>query len=368
MTTSRLHLFLWAALCAVALPSCSSDEPSTPDPIEISNGVFVLNQGSMSANLPGTLTYCDYAKGSATQSAFASANGGNVLGDTPQDALSYGTKLYVAVYQSNLIRVIDRSTLKILKDIRPTAEQGSQPRYLAAADGKVYASMYDGYAVRIDTASMAIDASVKVGPNPDGVAVYNGNLYVANSDGMNYLEGYANGKTLSQIDLKSFTETRKIEVGLNPGAVAATETGLCFITRGNYSDIPTQMKRLKSDGTAEVIATASLICSNANTVYFINAPWGGDPVSSVGKFDTTTGQTSYVSIEAFDFPAAIGVDPITGDIIITAYNESYGVADYSGPGYACRFNAQGQKVATYTVGVNPCALTFNTTFIPGSGE
>lgn len=363
MMIKNLRMLAWALLGSTALYSCSSDEPVIIDPVEVSNGVFVLNQGVMSASLPGTLTYFDYAKGTATEDIFSAANG-TVLGDTPQDVLAYGAKLYLAVYQSNLIRILDRNTLKVLKDIRPTGEHGTQPRYLTAEGGKVYVSMYDGYAARIDTVSMAIDASVKVGPNPDGVAVYGGNLYVANSDGMNYLNGFVNGKTFSQIDLRSFTETRKIEVGLNPGAVTATKEGVFFITRGNYADVPSQLKALKADGTIQVIAPASLIWSQGSNVYYIDgSSFGAEPVISVGKFNSSSGQNSSVAIETIKYPAALGVDPVTGDIIISAYNESNGFADYTGPGYAVRFNAEGRKIATFAVGVNPCAMTFNTAFI-----
>lgn len=363
----KILYLAWVAVGSLAFQSCSSDEPDIIDPVEVSNGVFVLNQGVMSASLPGTLTYYDYAKGTTAEDIFASANG-TVLGDTPQDVLTYGAKVYLAVYQSNLIRILDRNTLKVLRDIRPTGEHGTQPRYLTADGGKVYVSMYDGYAARIDTVSMAIDASVKVGPNPDGVAVYGGNLYVANSDGMNYLNGYVNGKTLSQIDLKSFTETRKIEVGLNPGPVTATDNGIFFVTRGNYADIPSQLKALKADGTTEVIAEASLIWGKGTSLYHINAPYGADPITSVGVYNSASGQKSSVSIESIKYPVAMAVDPITEDIVITACNELNGIADYTGPGYAVRFSSTGQKIATFTVGVNPCAIAFNTSLALPEGN
>ncbi len=368
MKLTKKFLFIaWAALGSLAFNSCSSDEPVIIDPVEVSSGVFVLNQGVMSASLPGTLTYYDYAKGTTAEDIFASANG-TVLGDTPQDVLVYGAKVYLAVYQSNLIRILDRNTLKVIKDIRPTGEHGTQPRYLTADGGKVYVSMYDGYAARIDTVSMDIDASVKVGPNPDGVAVYAGNLYVANSDGMNYLNGYADGKTLSQIDLKSFTETRKIEVGLNPGPVTATDNGIFFVTRGNYADIPSQLKALKANGTTEVIAEASLISSKGGDVYYFNASYGADPVTAVGKYNGATGQKSSINIETVKFPADLGVDPVTEDIVISAYNESNGYADYTGPGYAVRFSSTGQKLSSFTVGVNPCAIAFNTSLALPEGN
>ncbi len=54
--------------------------------------------------------------------------------------------------------------------------------------------MYDGYVSRISLLSLTIDATLKVGPNPEEMTVANGYLYVGNSDGMNYGADYANGK------------------------------------------------------------------------------------------------------------------------------------------------------------------------------
>lgn len=46
-----------------------------------------------------------------------------------------------------------------------------------------------------------------------------------NSDGMNYNAGYANGKSVSKIALSTFTEEKKIAVGMNPTKIAADASG-----------------------------------------------------------------------------------------------------------------------------------------------
>ena len=115
------------------------------------------------------------------------------------------------------VEIINRSDYKSLKQIQLGADKtgfaGTQPRSMAAIDGKVYISMYDGYVCKLDTLTMKIEASVKVGPNPEQICIYRNRLYVPNSDGMDY-PNY--GKTATEIDLNNFTVSRTFEVGLNP--------------------------------------------------------------------------------------------------------------------------------------------------------
>ena len=359
---NKLFRWLSAAILPVTmLASCTNDDPVKYETVEVSSGVFVINQGLMSANLSGSITYCSYESGKATQEAFSKINS-QVLGDTPQDAITHGSKLYVAVYQSNLIRVIDRVTLKLIKDIRPEAEQGTQPRYLAANDDKVYVTMFDGYVARIDTTSLTIDASVKVGPNPDGIDICKGHVYAANSDGMNYLNGYADGKTVSKIDLRTMKEVKKIEVGLNPGPMAATAEGVYVVTRGNYGDIPAEVKRIKSDDSVESLMAGTMISSTESDLYVVNSPVFNPQIESVIRI-SDSGERATISIDPIAYPAAFGIDPVDGDIFFTAYNSTGVSADYTGPGYALRLDSEGNTVTRFDVGLNPCALTFNSSYI-----
>ena len=58
--------------------------------------------------------------------------------------------------------------------------------------------------------------SIQVGPNPACLVVAKNYLYASISDGYNYANGYANGKKVAKIDLKTFTKTKDIAVGMNP--------------------------------------------------------------------------------------------------------------------------------------------------------
>lgn len=335
----------------------NGDGPTT-DPIESTVGAIIVNQGSYYANIAGSLSYIDFVKNQASQTAFEGANGGSVLGDTPQSALVYGSKLYVAVYESNLIRVLDASDFKLIKDIRPDASTGTQPRFMAPHRNKVYVTMFDGYVARIDTTSLTIDASVKVGPNPDGITVCGDFVYAGNSDGMNYENKFANGNTVSKIEIASFTEVQKINVGMNPGAMVSAGGSVFVVVRGDYETTPSLLKEIKSNGMIETIDRATYLSAAQSTVIYVDAPWGV-PVNIVSAYQPSTGERASLEINTVEYPAAIAVDPNTGVLVITGYNVSNGKPDYMGEGFATIYDSQGRFIATYPTGLNPCFVTFN---------
>lgn len=79
------------------------------------NSVFVLNQGKFEANNAGMCLY-NLANSTLTEDYFQSKNMRG-LGDTGQDMIRYGSKIYIAVYHSSIIEVIDAKTGVSIKTI-----------------------------------------------------------------------------------------------------------------------------------------------------------------------------------------------------------------------------------------------------------
>ena len=142
MSLSIKKFRLLALLPLLAAGACS-DDPESPMAVDTTTGVYVINNGVQGMHVPGSVTAIDIEKGSATQQAFLARNGVQV-GDTPQSAFIYGTKMYIAVFDSNIIWVVDATTLEIKSSIVPPAGTG-KPREFTAAAGKVYASLYSGH-------------------------------------------------------------------------------------------------------------------------------------------------------------------------------------------------------------------------------
>lgn len=101
------------------MTSCSDDNDGPETYLqEYSTGAYVVNSGNMYNKIESSLTAIDYASSTATQKVFKAANG-RPLGDTANDGIVYGNKIYLAVDQSNTIEVIDKKTKRSIKQIKP---------------------------------------------------------------------------------------------------------------------------------------------------------------------------------------------------------------------------------------------------------
>lgn len=221
----------------LAIALCSCEDSSKEDIVPVSSGTYILNNGNWGGNDSNIGVYNPSGK-TFTADVFKTANG-QALGDLGQDIIGLGENIYIAVNGSQTIFVTD-ADLKIKQQINADKE-GTRlsPRYFATSGSKVYVTYYEGYVGEI-----ASDCSVKlckVGPNPEGVAVAGGNLYVANSGGMSY-PVYNN--TLSVVSVSTFAETSTIEVNVNPAKVEASSDGAYVYVSsfGNYADVPAKLQ------------------------------------------------------------------------------------------------------------------------------
>lgn len=347
------------ASAAAAFVACSNDdEPEAPNPDQptATEGAFVLNQGNYGKQIEGSLTLIDYNSSTAQQSLFQKANGRSI-GATPQGAVVYGDKIYLGIYGSNVVEIIDRNTYKSLKQISLSNAEGQSPRSLVAKDGKVYISMYNGFVSRLDTLTMSIDKTVKVGPNPEIIAIKGNYLYVPNSDGMNWAVGY--GTTATKINLTSFTAESTFDVPLNPCEFASNGTDLYLLSKGNYGDVASKVYRIDDNNNATEVAEATLIALKDKKLYYINAPYGVAEIT-YAVYDGSNGNTSkMLSDNGVESPAGLGVDPLNGNIVITSYSMDNGWASYATDGYAKVYDSTGNFLNRYDVGVGPCAVFFN---------
>lgn len=340
---------------ALSLTACSDDDnyvqPIPPQPTEA--GAYVLNQGSFNL-VDGTLGYLNLTAGTmSTDDLFAAANEGRSMGDTPQDLVVYGSHIYLAVYGSNVVWVLDRTTRAIEQMI--TTEQ---PRDLIAADGNVYVSNYNGYVSRIDTAQLAVDARCPVGVYPEQMAVRDGYLYVVNSFG---LTSDPQGSKVSKISLANFEMEEQIEVGLNPTKIIADSRGNLFVIQpGDYTGA-TLIKKIDSTDQVTTFAEGNLIATYGDALYVATTTYNPDYTiasNNVTSYDVLTGDT--LATHVLDIPTACNpqcftVDPSDGSFFVAGYPAS----DFTGNGMVYHFASDGQLKATYTAGLNPIAVVFD---------
>jgi len=346
--------FFYFLLIAVGFTACEKEDIiPVPEPIKSAAGVYILNQGSWDKSNAG-ISYYDFE---TEQLRFDITN--QTLGETGQDMIAYGSKLYVSVSGSGIIAIFDLNTGLLIKNINLlNGGQPRTPRYLASYGGKVYATTFDGNVVRIDTVSLSQDGITKVGPNPEGIAAVNGKLYVANSGGLNY-PNFDN--TLSIVDIATFKEEKKLTVGLNPNIVHADSYGNVYLTY--REDNFTTFGGLQKIDTKTNIVTDIPILANQNFVitgdslYFFGVTYNADysANNTIGIYNIKTGQLvtdQFITDDTkINTAYGIGVDERNNDVYISD-------TDYSSPGKVYIFGTDGKKKKTLNVGISACKFVF----------
>lgn len=308
--------------------------------------LYVLNSGNMGNN-NATLTMYDLESEEIDPDYFMTQNGRG-LGDTAQDMIVYGDKMYIAVYGESTIEVTDLWA-KSIKQIRTEG----QPRNLVADGGKVYVTYYNGYVARLDTASLEVEATVAVGRNPEQLAVANNKIYVANSGGMDYSTPVGYDKTVSVVDISTFAETEKIEVVLNPTKIQADERGNVYvISMGNYGDVPNTLQRI--DGQTDEVSVLEA-CPNATDMTYLDgvlytyySQWtaSGLPSTTFTSYNTTTGATENWIKDGTAIAQPYSVSA-TGACVYVAES------DYTNNGDVYAFDTDGSLIVSIEAGLNP---------------
>jgi len=340
--------FLNIAVIAIVLFSCEKDPAPKPE-VTPNPKLLVLNEGIRGQN-NSSITFYDLVTGEVFQDVFFTQNKRR-LGDIANDVLVYGGKIYITVGFSSTIEVTDFN-LKSIKQIQ--LEANREPHGLAAHNGKVYITYFDGHLARLDTVTLEIDGLVKVGDNPENVAISNGFAYVTNSGGLNFLVGADYDSTVSVIDLATFTEIKKIIVGLNPFSIGVDESGNIIVgCRGNYFDIPYSLHRINVttntyDKKFEGITPADFVMKG-NIVYYYNFDWATFTGQYV-EFNTLT--ETVVRPSFISDPSLIGT-PYA--ININHQNENIYISDvdWMGPGKVFAFDKTGVKLFEFPTDLWP---------------
>ena len=347
----------------VALNACKKDDNVViPAPVlSPATGVYVLCEGGFGGN-NATLAYRNVASGVVAADFYRQQNptqtGG--LGDLANDAIIYGSKLYIVMNGSGNVTVLNASTGVLLGKVSFINGSGNKsPRYAVGALGKVYVSSFDNTVSIIDTTSLAITGTINVGANPEGMATYGDYLYVANSGGLNPVFD----STVSVVDLNSNLEIKKITVGLNPQKIEVNSVGDVYVSGyGNAFSTPSIPPFISVISAATNTLKTNLGAAYAydhirihnDTAYLYNNYGGGDckVINTLNNLvirnsfitDGTVIQTSY----------GINIDEQNGDVYITD------AINFSSPGEVTCFNRNGVKKFSFSVspGIIPNKVLF----------
>lgn len=240
--TGFLLLF---GLIATAFIGCSdngNDEPSLSGE-NLGKGYYILCEGLMGRN-NSSLDFYDTEKNETTFDVFLEKNAVG-LGETANDMIEHGGKLYIAVTGSNCIMVVNKNTGEKTRQIILNTGDNPQPRQLAFYGNSLYVACFDGTVCKINPDNGRIECHASTqGRNPDGIAIVNDKVYVSNSGGLDY-PNYDN--TISVLNSSDLGFVKKIDVGSNPGILRAYNDRIIALVRGNYADIPCQILKINTN-------------------------------------------------------------------------------------------------------------------------
>lgn len=356
-----------ALLVAVGFTACSEDDPA-PNlaPLRGEAGMYVINQGNSNGNVAGALDFIAQ-NGTKTDSVFFKANG-QLIGDNPQKPIIYGSKMYVPVYKSGLVWVLDANTATVINSVHT-----SQPEAVCASNGHVYISNNDGFVTRIDTTTYTKSAPLAVGPNPYGIAAANGKVYVACSDA--YGNGYANS-AIAVIDEATFSKVKSItnEGIKDPWEMATDNSGNVYVTTPYTAN---KVWKIDANDNVSALCDGTYIATNTQNrtsratgkqdlLYVIHAvtDWSTYTTTiSSSVYNAATGaqlsnnflQTPANTDEYTFAPICMDVNPANGDIYVCSDNGSGG---YANPGYINVYTSNGAFSKRIATGIHPYGVIF----------
>ena len=279
----RLVLFL--CLAVAVFSSCQKILDPLKEIVDVKtlsgfSKLYVLNEGKDGAN-NASLDCLVVVDGNYQNGVYRNMNPqvGAGLGDVANDIAVYNDQVWIVVNKSGLVNVLSAKDDKEIGTVSlPT------PRHIALGDGYAYVTSWNGASstsnprgtvYKISTSTRTVAGSVEVGYQPEGVTLYNGKLYVANSGGLSaYIApDYAYDNTVSVIDASTMEVVETIPVQVNLKYAYSDGKGSVYVTSmGNFNDIHSGLYRINVSNGNEVTKIADYVSVSSiyeDTVYYL---------------------------------------------------------------------------------------------------
>jgi hypothetical protein len=281
------HLII---LIVVVLQGCIQEptEPGKDDKVfERASSVFILCEGNWGMDNSVLMKY-DIESENAVQDFFAVANPGLKLGDIANDIVLHDSTALIAVTTARTVEVINATTGK--SSGRIIFDRESAPRRIAIINDSLAAvtDLYRHSIAIINYRSLLIVADkISVGPAPEGIAYYDGLLFVVNSGYGDYLADRPKAGTVSLVSVESLSEVGNFVVGPNPIEILIDKTRNKFYV--SYKNLPSrkdslggiveysllnmaELRRVRTDVRSMVLTRSgdSLVFATKRGVEFIN--------------------------------------------------------------------------------------------------
>jgi hypothetical protein len=328
-------------------------EDDDPEVIELSAGVFIINQGNFTVG-NASLSYFEPGIQRKYNGLFNEVNM-IPLGDVAQSVVIDDSNAYIVVNNSGTIHVIDRWSAESKGKISNLVS----PRHmLKLSESKAYVSDFFSNGITIvNPATQEITGEIPVGRSTEEMVSVGQEVFVANWSGYN--QQIPNDKILV-INSSQDNLVDSIQVGIEPNSMVLDKNNhLWVLCSGGFENIEIPGLWKIDPVTKEVMDTlffpeialnpVSLeITGGGDTLFYLN-----NGIYNMSINDTILPEDPLVEQNIERFFIAIGVDPQSGEIYAAD------PLDYQTNGRVYRFGPNGNQKSNLEVGIVPGAFGFN---------
>ena len=366
-------LWVWVMLLSLFFAACSDEngeENVIPKREVIGENLIICNEGNWQSD-NGQLSYYDGTAGVLTNKWFRQVNGSK-LGDTPNDIIQVNdTLIAIAVNWSNIIQYIhpDGTACGATENVpnnRRVCTDGNYLYITSYAHQCGNQTFEKGYVAKIDVKTKQVVATCEVGWEPEGVRLYEGKLYVANTGGYAFSENHAYETTVQVVDAETMKSIKTIDTGcINLyGEMSQAGQYLCINSCGDYYNVKpkTVIVDCKTDEVKTFDFPATYNSTDGDVFYTVGSEFSYNTGEYVYSIKTINPKTQEVKdgifceaitqkIKEITSPYELYISPYTKNVYFTDAN-SYGSA-----GYLYGYTKEGQQVfAPQKVYVNPAHI------------
>lgn len=349
--------------------------------------LIIVNEGLWQTD-NGRLSY--FASNDVESNRWFRDVNGYKIGDTPTDIVQINENLLaISVNWSNIVQFItaDGRAVGVTEDIPNNRRLATDGKFVyatsfaheVAIDGK-YKKFKKGYVAKIDAASYKVVDAVEVGYEPDGISIYDGYIFVANTGGYAFQENHDYESTICVIDSESLEVIRILDTGQGNlhGKISRSGKYLCISSPGDY--YTTKAATIIVDCEAVISGKAESECfyelGISSTVNCVNSE---DKFFAIGSyFSYLTGKTEFNHViidpqEVFeskgekgvtqDFPGTMKKDISTMTMPYAMYVNPYSgyiyatdAGSYTSSGTLYQWTPEGILKGKYKLYINPCAM------------
>jgi hypothetical protein len=348
------NLLLVILAIVTLFANCKKDDSQTPLDVTLNPGVFIVNQGTLSAS-NASLSYFDNSAVKLYNNLFYDVNTIK-LGDVAQSITMHKNNAFVVVNNSGVIYAIDKITAKI----KGTISNLVSPRHmLVVNDQKAYVTdLYSLKVAIVNPATYEVTGSISLGRTSEELALVGDKIFVANWLDINQ-EPVINDRIMI-IDSNADTVSGSIQVGIEPiSLVVDKNSHLWVLCTGGYNFVE-KPSLWKIDGnTFDILDTITFsdlysypsnleINGTGDTLFYLYKGIYKMPTDA-----TELPENPFImenNNREFTF---LGVDPNNGDLYAS------NPLDNLSPGIVYRYNKKGSFISQINTGIVPAAFGFN---------